>query len=127
MATSACPILGTLRPLALLHLPFATSAESTFRFAAAHLLRQFFNGEALDLEGLRTQMEALHVVNAAFARRVKAACRKDAIPNAMTALFSLSLIVEDEAELGLASLRALFAEAPLRPGEEAPADAAAAG
>lgn len=112
MATSACPILRTLRPLALLHLPFATSAESTFRFAAAHLLRQFFRGEHLDLEGLRTQMEALHVVNAAFARRVKAACRKDAIPNAMTALFSLSLIVEDEAGLGLAGLQSLFADAP---------------
>ena len=109
MATSACPILGTLRPLALLHLPFATPTESTFRFAAAHLMRQFFRGETLELEGLRTQMESLHVVNGAFARRIKAACSKDAIPNAMTALFSLSLIVEDEAELGLAGLRALFA------------------
>lgn len=108
MATSACPILATLRPLARLHLPFATPAESTFRFAAAHLLRQFFASEPLDLEGLRDQMEALHTVNTAFSRRVKAACHKDAIPNAMTALFSLSLIVGDEAELGLAGLRALF-------------------
>ncbi len=110
MATSACPILGRLRPLALLHLPFATPQESTFRFAAAHLLRQFFAGEHLDLEGLRAQMQDLHIVNGAFAARIRAACRNDAIPNALTALFSLSLIVEDEAEMGLAGLRAIFAD-----------------
>lgn len=109
MATSACPILGTLRPLATLHLPFATPQESIFRFAAAHLFRQFFAGEPLDLRGLRAQMESLNTVNAAFAARIKAACRNDAIPNALTALFSLSLITEDEADMQLASLREVFA------------------
>ena len=108
MATSACPILGRLRPLALLHLPFATHQESTFRFAAAHLLQQFFAGDPRDLDGLRVQMQDLHTVNAAFSARIRAACRKDAIPNALTALFSLSLIVEDEAEMGLAGLRSIF-------------------
>ena len=108
MATSDCPVLSKLRPLAMLHLPFATPQEATFRFAAAHLLRQFFDGQALDLEELRNQMDDLHVVNAAFAARLKAACSKDAIPNALTALFSLSMIVSDEAEMGLSGLRELF-------------------
>lgn len=108
MATSGCPVLSKLRPLAMLHLPFATPQEATFRFAAAHLLRQFFDGQPLDLEELRNQMDDLHVVNAAFAARLKAACSKDAIPNALTALFSLSMIVSDEAEMGLSGLRELF-------------------
>ncbi len=38
----------------------------------------------------------------------------------MTALFSLSLIVEDEAELGLAGLRSLFADAPVGAEEAVP-------
>jgi len=111
-------VLSTLRPLAMLHLPFATPQEATFRFAAAHLLRQFFDGEKLDLEELRNQMDDLHLVNAAFAARLRAACSKDAIPNALTALFSLSMIVSDEAEMGLSGLRELFvstASAPVTP------------
>jgi len=120
MATSACPIVSRLRPLAHLHLPFATAEETMFRFAALHLLQAYFSrppaagetadaGAAPSLGALQALLAELNAVNRAFASRMRAACSHDAIPNALTALFSLSLIVSDEADDGLAGLRALFA------------------
>jgi hypothetical protein len=42
MATSGCPTLDLLRPMAWFHLPFATIDESLFRSASTYLLRQYF-------------------------------------------------------------------------------------
>jgi len=114
MATSGCPIVSRLRPLAVMHLPFASAAETTFRFAALHLLAQYFEAlerdtpPRLDLASLRADMAGLEEVNRAFARRMRVACRNDAIPNALSALFSMSMIIGEEAEDGLSLLRPLF-------------------
>lgn len=116
MATSACPVLADLRVLAHFHLPFATHEESTFRLVAAYLMRQFLTQQGpANLDGLVNQMEELRKLNTAFANRLRTACSKDALPNAIVQLFTLSMAVGDEAEDGLEGLRKFFAPAPGRP------------
>jgi hypothetical protein len=109
MATSACPVLADLRVLAHFHLPFATREETTFRMVAAYLMRQFLTQKGpANLDGLVDQMDELRKLNTAFANRLRAACSKDALPNAIVQLFSLSMAVGDEAEDRLENLRKLF-------------------
>lgn len=42
MATSDCPFLGFLRPMARFHLPFASTEETIFRSAGSYLIGQYF-------------------------------------------------------------------------------------
>lgn len=98
MATSGCPHLGSLRPLAHHHLPFATKEETVFRVTSAYLLRQHFvamdGGEPdLKLDGLKRLYQELQEVNRAFTERVRAAAERDANLNAVVLLFSLSVLV----------------------------------
>ena len=96
MATSACPILSNLRPLAYYHLPFASQEETLFRTVSAYLLRQYLlfregKIEALDLKGLDQLYKDLLVVNRSFKTRMEAISVKDANMNALVSLFSLSM------------------------------------
>lgn len=98
MATSGCPLLGKLRPLAHHHLPFATKEETVFRVTSAYLLRQHFialeGGEPdLALDGLKRLYQELQEVNRAFTERIRAAAVRDANLNAVVLLFSLSVLV----------------------------------
>jgi hypothetical protein len=98
MATSGCPHLSRLRPMAKYHLPFATKEETVFRTASVHLLRQYFVHKSggtpdLDLEGLRELYQELQEVNRAFTERIRDAAKKDANLNAIVLLFSLSVLV----------------------------------
>ena len=43
MATSACPLLGRLKPMAQQHLPFASNQEFILRAVSLYLMRQYFN------------------------------------------------------------------------------------
>ncbi len=43
MATSACPVLGRLKPMAKQHLPFASNHEFVLRAVSLYLARQYFN------------------------------------------------------------------------------------
>src|SRR5262249_45179319 len=71
MVTSGCPVMNKLRPMVDTHLPFMTSAESTYRVISMYLLAQFFRqrqGRKPDwaLEGLLGVLEAAKETNAAF-------------------------------------------------------------
>ncbi|MEX1056375.1 MAG: hypothetical protein WED11_01485, partial [Natronospirillum sp.] len=43
MATSACPILSKLKPMAFTHLPFASQDEFIVRSVGTYLLRQYYH------------------------------------------------------------------------------------
>lgn len=112
MATSGCPLLGSLRPLAHHHLPFATKEETVFRAASAYLLRQHFvaaeGGEPdLELDGLKRLYQDLQEVNRAFTERVRAAAVKDANLNAVVLLFSLTVLVSFTLD-DLAQIREMY-------------------
>jgi hypothetical protein len=98
MATSACPILAELRPLARFHLPFATREETIFRTVGAYLVKQYFvmkDGGKPDFElrGLSQLYEDLVVVNTCFVERIRAASAKDANLNAIIRYDTFSLLI----------------------------------
>ncbi|OQX06213.1 MAG: hypothetical protein BWK80_51100 [Desulfobacteraceae bacterium IS3] len=113
MATSACPILSKLWPLANFHLPFATTEDTLFRTVGAYLIYQYFilaeGGKAdFELMGLRTFYNSLEELNACFTDRIRIASRSDANLNAVVQLGALSFMVYVSLEEQLREFRRTF-------------------
>ncbi|MBI3554010.1 MAG: hypothetical protein HY077_16055 [Elusimicrobia bacterium] len=91
MATSGCPILDRLRPMAFTHLPFSTMDETLYRVIAMYLVSQFLRhrrGKAADwdLKKLVGIYEAIYAVNVAFVKRLQSINPQDASLNAVASL-----------------------------------------
>ncbi|MCP4725393.1 MAG: hypothetical protein GY863_10175 [bacterium] len=91
MATSGCPILGKLKPMARFHRPFASADETVFRAMSTYLLAQYFrklHGDTpdWDLENLEKFYNEIHTVNKDFALRLKHIHIHDASLNALNIL-----------------------------------------
>jgi hypothetical protein len=91
MVSSGCPILDKFRPMARMHLPFATHEETMYRVVSMYLLAQYFqkqNDEDTDweLNGLSSLLGEIRDVNRSFCDRLKEVCTMDAILNAMVLL-----------------------------------------
>ena len=75
-ASSACPRVDFLKPMAHFHLPFSSEQETIFRVASSYLLAQYLRklkGEKFEegLEGLKAHYQALQHVNEAMADRLR--------------------------------------------------------
>lgn len=95
MATSACPVFGSLRPAAKQHLPFASAEENTLRVVSFYLMQQYFQqqeGKLPDwaLTGLIQQFRALQMVNHSFWQRIVGHFANDANARALLSFFTLS-------------------------------------
>ena len=115
MATSGCPILSRMRPMARTHLPFSSVVETVFRTTSAYLLGQYLrslDGETPDysLVGLARLYEDLNTLNNAFAARLAGLADQDANLNAVSRLFSLSALVTMSVDGGLELVAPLFEE-----------------
>ena len=76
-ASSDCPHIEFLKPMAHYHLPFSSREETVYRVVSTYLLAQYFlrqQGKAADagLEGLKAHYRALQQVNAGMATRLGA-------------------------------------------------------
>ncbi|MFC1679596.1 DUF6901 family protein [Elusimicrobiota bacterium] len=105
MVTSGCPILGKLKPMVRIHLPFPMLPETHYRMLAMYMLAQHFRmtkGKEPDweLKGLIPMLNEIRDVNMSFCSRLKAICPEDASLNAVIRLDcfadSSSVQVEDE-------------------------------
>ena len=91
MATSGCPSLAFLKPMARFHVPFATMQETVFRATSSYLLGQYFRKTRTDdveitLDGLDDAYRRLHLVNVGMARRLRHIAQGDANLNAIVKL-----------------------------------------
>lgn len=116
MATSACPVLGKLRPMAQNHLPFANNQEFILRAVSLYLARQYFNfreGRRADweLKGLVRLFQQLQLVNQAFWQRIHATCEGDSNLKAFLTFFSLSSSMTYSLETQLQKIRPLVMSA----------------
>ena len=116
MATSACPVLGRLRPMAQNHLPFASSQEFILRTISLYLMRQYFNhreGRRPDweLRGLVKQFQQLQLVNQAFWQRIHDTCEGDSNLKAFLTFFSMSSSLTVSLETQLQKIRPLVMSA----------------
>ena len=93
MATSGCPVLDHLRPMARFHLPFATPLETSIRSLSMFILAQYlFNNDTdpssinISLSDFEKIYAEVNSVNNDFSARLRAAGEKDANLSALTNL-----------------------------------------
>jgi len=93
MATSGCPVLDHLRPMARFHLPFATPLETSIRSLSMFILAQYlFNNDTdpssinISLSDFEKIYAEVNSVNNDFSTRLRAAGEKDANLSALTNL-----------------------------------------
>lgn len=113
MATSDCPLLSELRPMAIHHMPFATNDEFILRSVSIYLVQQYFvyrtGGKPdWDLKGLVERNRQLQLVNQALWQRVHSACEQDANLKALLSFFSMASSVTFSLEAQLQKLRQTF-------------------
>jgi hypothetical protein len=93
MATSGCPVLDHLRPMARFHMPFSSPLGTSVRSLSMYILAQYlFNNDIesnsininlSDFEKIYTEVNS---VNNDFSMRLRAAGGKDANLSALTNL-----------------------------------------
>ncbi len=113
MPTSDCPVMDKLRPMAPFHLPFATPRETTYRVLAMFLMAQHFRrlrGEQVedDLKPLLEIYREVAMVNRGISQRLVEVTEKDASPNAIVILHSLSDSLRYSVEGNFDELQSLF-------------------
>jgi hypothetical protein len=91
MATSGCPVIDKLRPMAFSHLPMAEMGETRYRAIAMYLFAQHLRerkGLPVDweLKGLEKIYTEVGLVNRDFVHRLRAIDMKDANYNALAGL-----------------------------------------
>jgi hypothetical protein len=114
MATSDCPVMEFLKPMARFHLPFSTIEETTVRTASMYLLAQYFRykdqpGMRFDFKTLENHYAKVQQVNEGLLKRINGVNSEDADKNAIITLHSLSQFLSMEIDYSLGSLESIFA------------------
>jgi len=112
MATSDCPRMLFLRPLARFHLPMASPEETAFRALSAYLLERYFLANdkvsTATLDGFIERYTEIQTVNEGLAARIKVASQEDAVIDAVLGLDLLAHRVPFFARETVETLRPLF-------------------
>jgi hypothetical protein len=123
-ASSDCPRVDFLKPMAHFHLPFSSREETVYRVVSTYLLAQYFlrqQGKAADpgLEGLKARYRELQQVNASMAKRL-GAIRVQSGEGTVNALVLLDLFAQslpDSIDAELEELQPAFQEfSKVKPG-----------
>lgn len=114
MATSDCPNMEFLKPMARFHLPFSTIEETTVRTASMYLLAQYFRyknqpGMRFDFKTLEKHYLRVQQVNEGLLKRINKVNSEDADKNAIITLHSLSQFLSMEIDYSLGGLESIFA------------------
>lgn len=114
MATSGCPTMNILKPMARFHLPFSTVDEAMYRSVSTYLIRQYFTylekGDSdFRLENVKEYYSKIEIVNSGILKRIHQATKMDADKNAIVILNCLAQILYLEIDDDLHSFKHLFA------------------
>ncbi|MCX5743889.1 MAG: hypothetical protein NT062_15475 [Proteobacteria bacterium] len=124
MATSGCPTLDFLRPMARFHQPFSSTEETIVRVVSFYLLSQYYTYKAggapdWELRNLETMYTDVSRLNHDFIKRVDIAQASasdqsygDAIANAISRLDVYSQMILMELDSQLPLLAPVFVEQP---------------
>ena len=117
MATSACPYMDFLKPMARFHLPFSSVEETIVRSVSMYLLKQYFvakRGGAPDLglEQLETHYDNIQKVNDGILKRIQGVVLKDADLNALIILQSFGDLLTMAISKDLSRIEPLFFREP---------------
>ena len=116
-ASSDCPRIEFLKPMAHYHLPFSSNEETIFRVVSTYLLAQHFlrqQGRPADpgLEGLKAYYRELQQVNQGMAARLGAIrdTQGDSSVNALVLLDLFAQSLPDSIDAQLEELKPAFQE-----------------
>lgn len=115
MATSGCPHLQFLRPMARFHLPFANANETMVRTLSFYLLKNFLAHQNkleanVDLAPLNEAYEKVQIVNQHLAERIRSLGKGDADLNAVVILDTFVSLLTMQMGQDFADLRPLFVD-----------------
>ncbi|VTR63812.1 conserved hypothetical protein [Desulfosarcina cetonica] len=113
MATSDCPVMNFLKPMARFHLPFASVEETTVRSTSMFLLGQYFEYKRsgtkhFDFEKLEKNYARVQLVNEGLLARIRSLGNQDADKNAIITLHSISHFLSIEMDFSLTTIAHLF-------------------
>ena len=113
MATSGCPHMSFLKPMARYHLPFATQEETIFRVVSTYLLEQYFRHKQsldtdLELEHLKQIYSEIRIINMAMTSRLRSIGIQDSALNAVVLLDIFAKMLPYSIEDSLEEIRYLF-------------------
>jgi hypothetical protein len=117
MATSGCPKMNFLKPMARFHLPFSTADETIMRSIGFYLIRQFVEKKSgadfdVELKGLDQHYADIQKVNQGIAARFKNIIKSgDASRNTVTTLDCFSKLLSMALGRNLEKFKSLFADA----------------
>jgi hypothetical protein len=114
MATSNCPVMDFLKPMARYHLPFSTGEETIVRSISIYLLTQYIHARKkgqpdLSLENLERAYSMVQRVNRGICSRIATAIQEgqgqgDAANNAIVILDTFSQLLQIAVEEKMDSL-----------------------
>ena len=113
MATSNCPVMNFLKPMARFHLPFASVEETTARSTSLFLLSQYFEYKkgrvnSFDFDKLEKSYAQVQLVNEGLLERIRSLGNRDADKNAIITLHSISQFLSMEMDFSLTTIAHLF-------------------
>jgi hypothetical protein len=113
MATSNCPVMNFLKPMARFHLPFSSVEETTARSTSLFLLGQYFEykkgrGSGFDFDRLEKSYARVQLVNEGLLERIRSLGNRDADKNAIITLHSLSQFLSMEMDFSLTTIAHFF-------------------
>jgi len=113
MATSNCPVMNFLKPMARFHLPFSSVEETTARSTSLFLLGQYFEYKkgrvkSFDFDRLEKSYAKVQLVNEGLLSRIRSLGNKDADKNAIITLHSLSQFLSIEMDFSLNTIAHFF-------------------
>ena len=117
MATSNCPVMNFLKPMARFHLPFSSVEETTARSTSLFLLGQYFQYKkgkvnTFDFDQLEKSYARVQLVNEGLLERIQSLGNQDADKNAIITLHSLSQFLSMEMDFSLNTIAHLFEGVP---------------
>jgi hypothetical protein len=113
MATSGCPVLDKLRPMAYSHLPLADLGETRYRAISMYLTAQYLRARKglsadWEMKGLGRIYDDIGLVNRDFINRLRSIDMQDANFNAVVSLDCFCLSGEDVLSRSLDKLERIF-------------------
>lgn len=117
MATSGCPHLNFLKPMARFHLPFSNLNETMVRSLSFYFLRNYFKQSSqpdsftFDLKELTEAYEKLNTVNYHLVERLRSLGKGDADLNAVIILDGFATLMSVQVSENFSDLKPFFTEA----------------
>lgn len=113
MATSKCPHMKFLRPMARFHLPFSNYHETIVRSSAMYLLGQYFVAKRkekpdFELKGLDELYAKVQTVNLGIVERIRSVASGDADANSVTILHGFAQLLSMQLSDGLSEIEPYF-------------------